>query len=87
MDYNNLLLNLDILDIHYCQTPCPYPLLPHSGVVHLSDYRGPLPEAETGNEDESSESTLTEANNGVPKPNPAQVNQLDLFLMDERHAR
>ena len=44
-------------------------------VVHLSELVGPLPAAAEAKEEESSESTLTEANNGIDKPptNPAQV--------------
>ena len=42
-------------------------------MVHLSEFRGPLPETGEGKEEESSESTLTEANNGMIKPNPAQI--------------
>ena len=44
-------------------------------MVHLSELKGPLPDAAEAKEEESSESTLTEANNGIDKPatNPAQV--------------
>ena len=44
-------------------------------MVHLSELKGPLPDAAEAKEEESSESTLTEANNGIDKPatNPSQV--------------